>query len=130
MKPARRTLLAILLVVLFTTPQAPALWASTPAAQPEDVKNTRGVWLVRNYIKIRPGSGVLSVTPMIDQDARTARDIRKLLDMDPLVPQDHISVSVNSGVVRLGGIVTENAFEGGARQVRNRLRVVTGRCNP
>ena len=68
-------------------------------------------------------------------DWKIRQDIENELWWSPFVDQDNISVSVEDGVATLTGevdtlrdrrIATQNAYEGGARRVRNRLKVLDG----
>jgi osmotically-inducible protein OsmY len=69
------------------------------------------------------------------EDWEIMRDIKDELRWSPFVDEDNVSIDVMDGVATLTGdvdtlrerhIATENAYEGGARQVRNRLKVKYG----
>ena len=69
------------------------------------------------------------------EDWEIMRDIKYELRWSPFVDEDNVSSDVMDGVDTLTGdvdtlrerhIATENAYEGGARQVRNRLNVKYG----
>jgi osmotically-inducible protein OsmY len=72
------------------------------------------------------------------EDWEIKKDIEDELWWSPFVDQDDISVAVTDGVATLVGevdtlrerrVATENAYEGGAREVRNRLKVRYGSPN-
>lgn len=82
--------------------------------------NTRGVWNVRNHIKVRPG--VISVRdPMMDLDELIGNRVRMALLNDPYVDQHQIGVSVTSGAVRLSGTVDTDFEKRQAAEVVSRL---------
>ena len=69
------------------------------------------------------------------EDWEIMRDLKYELRWSPFVDEDNVSSDVMDGVDTLTGdvdtlreryIATENAYEGGARQVRNRLKVKYG----
>jgi osmotically-inducible protein OsmY len=68
-------------------------------------------------------------------DWEIGQDIKAELWWSPFVDEDSISVSVSDGIATLTGVVdtlrdrrtaTKSAYEGGARQVRNHLKVRNG----
>jgi osmotically-inducible protein OsmY len=90
----------------------------------QDARNTRGVWLINNRIKVRPGIGPHR-SPMPDVDAEIARRVRVALLRNPHLYQHEISVSVRNRVARLSGIVY-SAFEKSlADDVVSRVKGVT-----
>jgi len=93
-------------------------------AAAKDARNTVGVWHVRNFIKVRPG------TPT---DKESADNIREALDMNPYIERYIIDVSVEDGEATLKGTI-DNFFEKsladdvaagiyGVTEVHNRIRV-------
>jgi osmotically-inducible protein OsmY len=69
------------------------------------------------------------------EDWEIIRDIKDELRWSPFVDEVNVSIDVMDGVATFTGevdtlrerhIATENAYEGGARQVRNRLKVKYG----
>jgi osmotically-inducible protein OsmY len=85
-------------------------------------------------------NGVVTVDNNLDvdytwrwrSDAEIAADIESELTWSPFVDEDQVNVTVNDGVAVLTGSVdswaergaaTENAFDGGAKAVRNKLKV-------
>jgi len=90
----------------------------------QNARNTRGVWLVKNQIKVRPGMGPNTI-PMPDVDAEIARRVRIALLRNPDLYQHEISVSVRNGAARLSGTVY-SAFEKSlADDLVSRVRGVT-----
>ncbi|MEJ2728235.1 MAG: BON domain-containing protein [Deltaproteobacteria bacterium] len=90
----------------------------------QDARNTRGVWVVNNRIKVRPGIGPQS-SPMPDVDAEIARRVRVALLRNPNLYQHEISVSVRNRAARLSGRV-DSAFEKSlADDVVSRVKGVT-----
>lgn len=76
----------------------------------QDARNTRGVWQVKNHLKIWPtGIGPRS-KPVPDADAEVARAVRAALARNPYVHQHEIAVTVNNHLVVLRGAV-DSAFE-------------------
>jgi osmotically-inducible protein OsmY len=73
----------------------------------QDARNTIGVWLVRNHIKVRPGIGP-HTSPKPDADAEMARKVRLALLRNPYTHQHEIGVTVNNYLVMLDGIVNSN----------------------
>jgi osmotically-inducible protein OsmY len=90
----------------------------------QDAKNTRGVWLVKNLIKVRPGMGS-EARPMPDVDAEIARRVRVTLLRNPHLYQHEISVSVHNGAVRLSGKVYSDFEKSLAEDVVSRVKGVT-----
>jgi osmotically-inducible protein OsmY len=92
------------------------------------VSRVRGVAQVINDLK-------LNREWQPKEDWKIIRDIKDELRWSPFVDEDSITVGVQDGIATLTGevdtlrerrIATENAYEGGARQVRNRLKVKYG----
>lgn len=91
----------------------------------------KGVVEVENRIVVRdtvPGGGERS-------DWEIKKDIESELSWDPFVDSDEVTVNVRDGVVTLTGTVyswteraaaSTDAYQGGARKVRNRLKVRNG----
>lgn len=99
------------------------LKAKRSAAQ--TAANTRGVWRVKNHLKVRPQE--------VRTDSEIASEIREDLLMDPYVNRFEVDVSVDDGIARLSGDV-DSYFEKwqagdvaatvqGVSAVRNRLKV-------
>jgi osmotically-inducible protein OsmY len=76
----------------------------------QDARNTRGVWQVKNHLKIWPAGVGPSTKPEPDADAEVARTVRAALSRNPYVHQHEIAVTVNNYLVVLRGTV-ESAFE-------------------
>jgi osmotically-inducible protein OsmY len=94
----------------------------------EVVSGVKGVAAVTNNLQVRN-------TWRSKDDWKIKEDIEDELRWSPFVDEEDVSVSVADGVATLGGVVdtlrerrvaTENAYEGGARQVRNHLKVRYG----
>jgi osmotically-inducible protein OsmY len=94
----------------------------------EVVSAVKGVAAVTNNLRVRK-----TWTPKDDWEIK--RDIEDELWWSPFVDEDDVAVTVNDGTVTLMGVVdtlrerrvaTENAYEGGAKQVRNELKVRYG----
>ncbi|HXV61156.1 MAG TPA: BON domain-containing protein [Vicinamibacteria bacterium] len=91
----------------------------------EDARTVRGVWHVRNLLKVKPGDPV--------SDDETAENVRETLRLDPYVQRRGIEVAVHDGEVRLEGSVgskfekrrAESAasIAAGVVAVHNELRV-------
>lgn len=90
----------------------------------QDARNTRGVWLVKNQIKVRPVIGPNS-SPKPDIDAELARRVRVALLRDPYLFQHEISVTVANRAVMLGGKVYTNFEKSLAEDVASRVKGVT-----
>jgi len=91
----------------------------------EAAGSVKGVVEVQNNVTVRE-----EWTPRDDREIK--RDIEKQLFWSPFVDIDGVKVEVNDGVAILSGTVdtwneyitaAENAFEGGARAVKNNLEV-------
>lgn len=119
--------------------------------QAEEVAaNVSGVVEVRNLLDVRDPSSRLAYQPFADQrppdhynwfhppawavksDWEIAQDIRSELWWSPFIDADDVKVTVRDGVATLTGTVStwnerrvasENAIEGGAISVQNRLEV-------
>jgi osmotically-inducible protein OsmY len=90
----------------------------------QDARNTRGVWLVNNRIKVRPGIGP-HTSPMPDVDAETARRVRVALLRNPNLYQHEISVTVRNRAARLSGMVYSDFEKSLADDVVSRVKGVT-----
>ncbi|WP_020528282.1 BON domain-containing protein [Flexithrix dorotheae] len=64
------------------------------AAQ-ETAQNIVGVWSVKNYLKVRPGT--------IPENLALISDVRDMFALDPFLRDEAIEVKVNSGIVTLTG---------------------------
>jgi osmotically-inducible protein OsmY len=73
----------------------------------QDARNTIGVWLVKNHIKVRPGIGSNS-HPTPDVNAELAKKIRLALLRNPYTHQHDIGVTVSNYLVMLDGTVNSN----------------------
>lgn len=92
-----------------------------------DVKNTVGVWRVRNFIRVR--------STILGKDAETATDVRAALTRNSFVYRHEITVNVHQAKVYLSGTV-DSKFEkqeaervasqvNGVVEIDNNLRVDT-----
>jgi osmotically-inducible protein OsmY len=90
----------------------------------QNARNTRGVWLVKNQIKVRPGIGPHSM-PRPDVDAELARQVRIALLRNPNLYQHEISVTVLNRGVRLSGTVYTDFEKSLAEDVVSRVKGVT-----
>ncbi|MGD8801302.1 MAG: BON domain-containing protein [Desulfobacterales bacterium] len=88
-----------------------------------DARNTRGVWMVKNQIKVRPGIGPHN-SPKPDVDAELARRVRTALLRDPNLYQHEISVTVRNRAVRLSGAVYTDFEKSLAEDVVSRVKGV------
>lgn len=79
-------------------------------AAEQDARNTRGVWQVKNHLKIWPTGVGPNSKPAPDADAEVARAVRAALARSPYVHQHEIAVTVNNYLVVLRGTV-DSAFE-------------------
>ena len=91
-----------------------------------------GVVGVRNLLTVEDALPVLSAPDITARDREIREEIKDELYWSPWVDSDEVAVVVRGGVATLTGTVdtwsesqaaTENAREGGARQVINNLRV-------
>lgn len=89
----------------------------------QDARNTRGVWLVKNLIKVRPGIGPHN-SPKPDVDAELARRVRTALLRDANLYQHEISVTVRNRAVRLSGTVFTEFEKSVAEDVVSRVKGV------
>jgi osmotically-inducible protein OsmY len=109
---------------------------SASRAAEADARNTAGVWMVENLIKVRPAIGS-DYRAMPDVDLEMARKVRLALLLAPGVRQDQVSVTVSQFIAVLEGKVASrfarqragDAAAGvrGVVTVINRLEVVPGR---
>lgn len=101
-----------------------------------DTRNTAGVWMVKNLIKVRPAMGS-DYRAMPDVDLEMARKVRLALLLAPGVRQDQVSVTVSQFIAVLEGKVSSNfarqragnaaAGVRGVVTVINRLEVMPGK---
>jgi osmotically-inducible protein OsmY len=89
----------------------------------QDARNTRGVWLVKNQIKVRPGIGPHN-SPKPDVDAELARRVRTALLRDSNLYQHELSVTVRNRAVRLSGTVFTEFEKSVAEDVVSRVKGV------
>jgi osmotically-inducible protein OsmY len=89
----------------------------------QDARNTGGVWLVKNQIKVRPGIGPHNM-PRPDVDAELARRVRIALLRNPNLYQHEISVTVLNRGVRLSGTVYTDFEKSLAEDVVSRVKGV------
>jgi osmotically-inducible protein OsmY len=94
----------------------------------QDARNTVGVWLVRNHIKVRPGIGPHS-SPKPDADAELARKVRLALLRNPYTHQHEITVTVNNYLVMLDGTVNSNLEKERAEDAASVVKGVTAVVN-
>jgi osmotically-inducible protein OsmY len=94
----------------------------------EVVSAVKGVAAVTNNLRV-----MKTWTPRDDWEIK--KDIEDELWWSPFVDEDDVSVNVTDGTATLVGVVdtlrerrvaTENAYEGGAKHVRNELKVRYG----
>jgi osmotically-inducible protein OsmY len=90
----------------------------------QDARNTRGVWLVENRIKVRP-LWRSNFGPMHEVDAGIARKIRIALLRNPALHQHEISVSVQNHIARLSGSVFSSFEKSLADDIVSRVKGVT-----
>jgi osmotically-inducible protein OsmY len=83
--------------------------ASERRAIESAARATRGVWMVRNDVGVKPGM-VTTRDPMVEDDPRIARRARTALRAHSDVHQHQISVEVTSGVAAVEGAV-DSAFQ-------------------
>ena len=70
-----------------------------------DARNTRGVWQVRNHLKVRPEMAP-TTRPKPDFNAKLAEKVRLSLLRNPYTHQHKIGVTVNDQMVILDGTVS------------------------
>ncbi|MGD9280291.1 MAG: BON domain-containing protein, partial [Desulfobacterales bacterium] len=94
----------------------------------EVVSAVKGVAAVTNNLRV-----MKTWTPRDDWEIK--KDIEEELYWSPFVDEEDVSVNVTDGTATLVGVVdtlrerrvaTENAYEGGAKHVRNELKVRYG----
>jgi len=95
----------------------------------QDARNTRGVWQVKNHLKIWPtGIGPRS-RPVPDADAEVAQAVRAALVRNPYVHQHEIAVTVNNHLVVLRGAVDSGFEKEKAAEAATRVRGVADLIN-
>ena len=113
--------------VVTLTGRVDNLLAKKAAAQ--DARNTRGVWQVKNHLKIWPtGIGPRS-KPVPDADAEVAQAVRAALARNPYVHQHEIAVTVNNHLVVLRGAVDSGFAKEKAAEAVSRVRGVADLIN-
>jgi osmotically-inducible protein OsmY len=94
----------------------------------QDANNTLGVWLVKNYLKVRPGmSQRTSPKPYVD--AELERKARLALLRNPYIHQHEIGVTVNNQLVILDGTVNSNLEKAKAEDVVSAVKGVAAVMN-
>jgi osmotically-inducible protein OsmY len=94
----------------------------------QDARNTIGVWLVKNHLKVRPGIGP-HTSPKADADAELARKVRLALLRNPYTHQHEIGVTVNNYLVMLDGIVNSDLEKEKAEDVASVVKGVAAVVN-
>jgi osmotically-inducible protein OsmY len=102
--------------------------AGTRRALAETARATRGVWMVRNNVGIKPGM-ISTRDPMVEDDPRIARRARTALLANADVHQHEIGVEVTSGVAELTGKVDSDHQKQVAEQVVSEVRGVVRVAN-
>lgn len=102
--------------------------AGTRRALSETARATRGVWIVRNNVGIRPGM-IPTREPMVEGDSRFAQRVRTALLAHADVHQHEIGVEVDSGVAELTGTVDSDHQKQAAEQVVSEIRGVVRVAN-
>lgn len=95
--------------------------ADARRALAETARATRGVWMVRNNVGIKPGM-ISTRDPMVEDDPRIAQRARTALLANADVHQHEIGVEVTSGVAELTGKVDSNHQKQVAEQVVSEVR--------
>ena len=90
--------------------------ASERRALESVARATRGVWMVRNDVGVKPGM-VTTRDPMVEDDPRIAQRARTALLAHSGVHQHEISVEVTGGVAALSGTVDSQFQKEMARRV-------------
>jgi osmotically-inducible protein OsmY len=98
-------------------------------AAEQDARNTRGVWQVKNHLKIWPTGFGPDTGPMLGADAEVARAIRAALARNPYVHQHEIAVTVNNHLVVLDGRVNSDFEKEKAAEVVSQVRGVAELIN-
>jgi osmotically-inducible protein OsmY len=94
----------------------------------QDAKNTAGVWMVKNHLKVCPGMGP-HTRPKPDLDAELAKKVRLALLRNPYTHQQAIGVNVNNQLVVLEGIVNSNLEKANAEDVASTVKGVIAVMN-
>jgi osmotically-inducible protein OsmY len=94
----------------------------------QDARNTAGVWLVKNHLKVRPGIGP-NTQPNPDVNAELAKKIRLVLLRNPYTHQHEIGVTVNNYLVMLDGTVNSNLEREKAGDVASAVKGVAAVIN-
>jgi osmotically-inducible protein OsmY len=92
-------------------------------AAAEDARNTRGVWWVKNHLKVRPSVGPIQ-RPIQDADREIAQKVRVAFLRDPIIEQHEITVTVNNYAVKLEGRVDSRFEKSLAEDVASRVHGV------
>jgi len=102
--------------------------AGARRALAETARDTRGVWIVRHNVGIKPGM-ISTRDPMVEDDPRIARRARTALLANAEVHQHQIGVEVTSGVAELTGAVDSDHQKQVAEQVVSEVRGVVRVAN-
>jgi osmotically-inducible protein OsmY len=94
----------------------------------QDARNTAGVWMVKNHLKVRPGIGP-NTHPKPDANAELAKKVRLALLRNPYTHQHEIGVTVNNYLVMLDGTVNSNLEKEKAEDVASAIRGVAAVIN-
>jgi osmotically-inducible protein OsmY len=94
----------------------------------QDARNTAGVWLVKNHLKVGPDIGP-STLPKPNVNAELAKKIRLALVRNQYTHQHEISVTVNNYLVMLDGIVNSNLEKEKAEEVASVVKGVAAVTN-
>jgi osmotically-inducible protein OsmY len=94
----------------------------------KDARNTIGLWLVKNHIKVRPRIRSNS-HPTPDVNAELAKKIRLALLRNPYTHQHEITVTVNNYLVMLDGTVNSNLEREKAEDVASAVKGVAAVIN-
>lgn len=102
--------------------------AGTRWALAETARATRGVWMVRNNVGIRPGM-ISTRDPMVEGDPRISQRVRTALLANAEVHQHEIGVEVTGGVAELTGTVDSDHQKAVAERVVSEVRGVVRVAN-
>ncbi len=86
-----------------------------------DAENTRGVWMVKNFLRIRPD--------VVPADDTLIERVQQALRRDPYVELFEISVSADNGLVYLDGEVNTSFEKEHAEDVASRVKGVVDIMN-